>query len=74
MKLLLIVIDSAQEIIDKYKEPKIVSKPVTSYVPAKGIIPIIKPQNESELVNVNKKIKDDNEYALSIINLPAGLK
>ena len=66
MNLLPIVTDSAWEIIDKYK-PSIFSKPVTNYVSAKGSIPVIKPQNESE--HVNKKIKLDNEYTSSKIKL-----
>ena len=75
MNLLPIITDSAWEIIDKSKKPKIVSKPVTNFVPAKGSIPVIKPQNEfNESEHVNKKIKVDNEYTSSTINSPAGLR
>ena len=46
------------EIIDKYKKPKIISKPVTNFVPAKGSISVIKPQNKfNESEQVNKKLK-----------------
>jgi hypothetical protein len=75
MNLLPIITDSAWEIIDKSKKPKIISKPVTNFVPAKGSISVIKSQigfNESE--HVNKKIKLGNQYTSSIINSPAGLK
>jgi hypothetical protein len=75
MNLLPIITDSAWEIIDKSKKSKIVSKPVTTFVIAKGSIPVIKSRdkfNESE--HVNKKIKVDNEYTLSIMNSPARLR
>ena len=58
MNLLPIMSHSAWEIIDKSKKPKIVSNFVTNFVPVKGSIPAIKPQNETEYVN--KKIKGDN--------------
>jgi len=75
MNLLPIITDSAWEINDKSKKPKIVSKLVTNFVPAKGSISVIKPQNEfNESGHVNKKIKIDNEYTSSMINCPAGLK
>jgi hypothetical protein len=75
MNLLPIITDSAWEIIDKSRKPKIVSKPVTNFVPAKGSIPVIKSQNEfEESEHVNKKIKVDHEYTSSIINSPAGLR
>ena len=74
MNLLPIISDSAWEIIDKYKKPKIISKPVTNFVPAKGSISVIKPQNKfNESEQVNKKVKVDNEYTSSKINSPAGL-
>ena len=57
-----------------YKKPKIISKPVTNFVPAKGSISVIKPQNEfNETEHVNKIVKVDNEYTSSKINSPAGL-
>ena len=75
MDLLPIITDSPWEIIDKSKKPKNVSKPVTNFVPAKGSIPVSKPQNEfNESGHVNKKIKADNEYTSSIINSPTGLR
>src|SRR5437016_8932770 len=75
MDLLPIITDSAWEIIDKSKKPKIISKPVTNFVPAKGSIPVITPHNEfNESKHVNKKVKVGNEYTSSIINSPAGLR
>jgi hypothetical protein len=75
MNLLSIITNGAWEIIDKYKKPKIVLKPVTNFVPAKGSIPVIKPQNEfNESKHVNKKIKVYNEHTSSIISSPAGLR
>jgi hypothetical protein len=57
MNLLPIITDSTWEIIDKSKKPKIISKPVTDFVPAIGSIPPIKTQNKfSESEHVNKKL------------------
>jgi hypothetical protein len=75
MNVLPIITDSAWEIIDKSKKPKIISKHVTNFVSAKGSILVIKPQNESnESKHIKKKIKVDNEYTTPRINSPVGLK
>lgn len=75
MNVLPVITDSAWEIIDKSKKLKIVPKLITNFVPAKGSIPVLKPQNESsEFKHLNKKIKVNNEYPSLIINSPPGLR
>ena len=66
MDLLPVITDSAWEIFDKSKKSKIVSKPVTNFVPAKGSIPVIKSQNEFEF-NESEHIK--KKKSKSIMNI-----
>ena len=58
MNVLPIITDSFWEIKDKSKKLKVVSNPVTSFVPAKGGI-LVKPLNEFNISehHLSKKIK-----------------
>jgi hypothetical protein len=76
MNLLPIVTDSGWQIIDKSKNSKVVSKPDTNFIPAKGSIPIIHlpiEQDKYEPVKKKSKLNNKNDSSI-IINPPAGLR